>query len=212
MTRDTKSSEAVKGYNITVTGRNVHVTDAMKDYALDKVSKIERLSDRIIDVSITMDIQRIDHKCDLMMKVNHWVIKSSAVTTDMYASIDEAVHKLERQLRRHSKRLQDHQAAGVKVIDMRVNVLQRPEYADVEEINAEIERENDRRRAEKYQPHRVVAKETRPLKTLTYDEATLKLELSGDLFLLFRCESDQQLKVMYRRDDGNYAVLEPEAQ
>ena len=211
MARDSKTSEATKGYNITVTGRNVHVTDAMKDYALDKVSKVERFSDRIIDVQIIMDVQRIDHKCDIILKVNHWIIKSSAVTTQMYASIDEAVHKLESQLRRHRKKLQEHQAKGVKVIDMAVNVLARPNYDELEAINEQIEEENIRQRFEQISPHKIVARETRPLKTLTYDEAMVKLELSGDLFLLFRCESDQKLKVIYRRTDGNYGVLEPES-
>ncbi len=117
-------AEELKGYNIAVTGRHVQVTDAMKDYALEKITKIERFNDpnRIVDVSITMDVQRMDQKVDIVMKVNQWIIKSSAVTSDMYASIDQAVHKLERQLQRYKKKIQDHQAKGLKVIDMRVNV------------------------------------------------------------------------------------------
>lgn len=209
MTRNTKIIEDSKGYNITVTGRNVHVTDAMKDYAIEKISKIERFSDRIIDVTVTMDIQKLDHRVDIILKVNHWIIKSSAATTQMYASIDEAVHKLDRQLRRHRKRIQEHQAKGVKVIDMNVNVI-RPNYGEVDLINEEIEEENRRRDEAQLHPHQIVSRETRPLKTLTSDEAIVKMELSGDLFLLFRSEADQKLKVMYRRGDGDFGVMEPE--
>ncbi len=211
MSRDAKNTmESARAYNIHVTGRNVHVTQPMKDYAIEKISKVERFSDRILEVTVTMDIQRIDHKVDITMKVNHWLIKASATTTQMYASIDQAVHKLERQLNRFKKRIQEHQAKGVKVIDMNVNVIERP-FNDIEEVNDAIESENRRRAEVQLHPHKIVARETRPLKTLTYDEAIAKMELAGDLFLLFRCESDQQLKVMYRRTDGNFGVLEPES-
>ncbi|MDP1835656.1 MAG: ribosome-associated translation inhibitor RaiA [Chlamydiales bacterium] len=210
MARNAKILEANKGFNITVTGRNVHVTEPMKDYALEKISKIERFSDRIIDAMVTMDIQKLDHKVDIVLKVNHWIIKSSAVTTQMYASIDEAVHKLERQLQRHKKRIQEHQAKGLRVIDMNVNVIQSP-YTDLDEINDEIDAENRRRESNNMQPHHIVARETRALKTLSYEEAMTKMELSRDLFLVFRNEQDQKLKVMYRRSDGHFGVQEPEA-
>ncbi len=210
MTRSTKTVEDTKGYNITVTGRNVQVTDAMKDYAIEKISKIDRLSERVIDVAVTMDIQKLDHKVDIVLKVNNWIIKSSASTTQMYASIDEAVHKMERQLYRHKNRIQDHHAKSTKEVDMNVNVIRRPEYADLDEINDDIEAETRRRQESAMRPHHIVASETKPLKTLSYDEAVVKMELSGDIFLVFRCENDQKLKVMYRRNDGHYGVLEPE--
>ena len=103
MTDKTKTDH----YSISVTGRHVQVTDAMKQYAIEKVSKIERFSDRIIDVQVTMDIQKLDHIVDIVVKVNHTLIKSHATTTDMYASINTAVQKLERQVRRYKKRLQE---------------------------------------------------------------------------------------------------------
>ena len=212
MTRNSKTFEVTKGYEIHVTGRNVQVTDSMKDYAVEKIQKIERFSDRIIDAAVTMDIQKLDHKVDIVLKVNHWTIKGSATTTQMYASIDQAVHKIERQLQRYKTKMQEHQAKGVKVIDMTVNVIERPLPTDIEEVNEAIDAENRRRDESQMRPHKIVSRETRPLKTLTYDEAIMKLELSGDLFILFRCENDQKLKVMYRRTDGHFAVLEPEAE
>ncbi len=210
MARKTKTVESDKGYNINVTGRHVQVTDSMKDYAIDKISKIERFSDRIIDVTVTMDIQKLDHRVDIVLKVNHWTIKSSATTNQMYASIDQAVHKLERQQRRYRTRIQDHQAKGLAVVDMNVNVFQRPEDLTAE-INDEIEAENRRQEIEAYRPHHIVSKETRPLKTLTPEEAVIKMELSRDKFLIFRSEDDRKLKVIYRRSDENYGIIEPEA-
>lgn len=212
MSGKTKELGSNPGYNIEVTGRHVAVTDAMKDYAIEKVSKIERFTDRIIDVHVTMDIQKLDHRVSIVMKVGHWRVKVQAVSPDMYASIDKAADRLSAKLKRYQDRLQEHQATPVSVIDMNVNVYQRPGPDELELVNEDIEEENRRQLEEQYQPHQVVKMEKRPLKTLTLDEAIFKMELSDDVFLLYRSEDDpdKKLRVIYRRGDGNYGVLEPD--
>ena len=77
-----------------MTGRHVLVTDAMKDYAVDKIVKIDRFNARIIDVTVVMDIQKLEHRVDITMKVDHIFIKASASSDNMYASIDKAVDRL----------------------------------------------------------------------------------------------------------------------
>lgn len=211
MTRKEKAAAFLEeGYHITITGRHVLVTEAMKDYALEKISKIERFTDKILDVVVTMDIQKLDHKVDIVMRVNHLKIKSTAITNDMYASIDLAVAKVEKQLLRYKKKLQDHQARGVKVVDMTVNVI-RPHLDDgIAEVNEAIEGENLREMVETLRPHEVVSQEKMPLKTITLDEAIMKMELSQDAFLVYRDEASHKIHVMYRRNDGNYGLIEPE--
>lgn len=209
MSRKSKALQfAAEAYDISVTGRNVQVTDSMKDYVIEKISKLDRFSERIIEVSVIMDIQKLDHRVDIIMKVDHIKIKSHANSTDMYASIDMAVNKLDRQLHRYKQRIQNHQAKKVSVVDMAVKVI---EHVAEEEINSDIEEENRRREEAKYRFHRVVSKETMPLKVLTDDEAIMKMELSGDPFLIFRHEEDMKLKVMCKREDGNFSVIEVQA-
>jgi len=211
MSRKAKATEFLNaGYNICVTGRHMHVTDAMKDYAMEKVSKIERLSSRIIDVNITMDIQKLNQQVDIILKVNNIQIKSSAACDNMYISIDRAVEKMEHQLRRYKRKLQDHQAIALKEIDMIVNVIRPPEEEDLADINLDIEEENAREIVERYRPQQFVSSETVSLKTLSTDEAIMRLELSGDLFLVYRNIEDRRLKIAYRRKDGNFAIMEPE--
>lgn len=205
-----KSSEFTQPYNITVTGRQVLVTDAMKNYALEKVSKIERFSDRIIDVNITMDIQKHEHRVEVILKVDHIKIVSRAVSDDMYASIDKAVNKIEKQLLKYKSKIHDHQAKKLAVVDMNVNVYQAPSQEELQEINELIEDESNRRLVDNCTPHKIVLRETIPLKILTNDEAIMKMELSGDAFLIFRSESDMKLKVIYRRKDQNFGVIELE--
>lgn len=210
MSRKSKAAEFIEeGYNITVTGRNVQVTDSMKDYAIEKVSKIERLVDRIIDVNITMDIQKIEHRVDMSMKLNNIKINSQAISNDMYVSIDMAAHKLETQLLKYKARLNDHHTKNHASVDMNVSVFAAPQESD--EINDEIESENQRSLLEAFGTPQIISKETKALRTLTVDEAILKMELSGDRFLVYRSEEDRKLRVIYRRDDNNYGVIEVEA-
>lgn len=211
MSRKSKAAEFLQDvYNISVTGRNVVVTDAIRDYAIEKVSKIERFSDRIIDILVTLDIQKIEHRVDIVAKVDHMKIKSHAVSDNLYASIDKAADKLEAQLLKYKDRIQDHHAKGVKVVDMNVNVLSSALDSEIVAINDDIEDENRRRLADKYRPHRIINREKRPLKTLTDGEALMKMDLSGDTFLIYLSEETQRLKVMYRRKDGDFGVIEPQ--
>ncbi len=210
MSRKSKAMEfAEVSYNIDVIGRNVQVTDAMKDYALEKVAKIERLSHRIIDIAVIMEVQKHEQRCDIVLKVDHIKVKSHASSDNMYASIDKAVDKMESQLRRYKSRIQDHQAKSLEVIDMNVNVLRASE-SDLLELNEDIDAENAKKSFEGYR-HEIVEREKMPLKFLTNEEAVMKMELSNDAFLIFRGESDRKIKVIYRRSDNNFAIIEPES-
>lgn len=210
MNRKSKALEFKdEGYNIQITGRNVQVTDSMKDYALEKISKIERFSPRLIDANVIMDIQKLDHRVEIILKFNHTKITSQAVSQDMYASIDKAVDKLETQLRRYKTKLQDHHAKKYAIETMNVNVFRSPVFEEEEESEFEVTVGEES--SVSYPSHEIVKQETLPLKTLTYDEAIMKMDLSKDAFLIFRNEADQKLKVIYRRNDGNYGIINPEA-
>jgi len=198
-----------KDWDITVTGRHVAVTDPMKQYAIDKIMKLERFNMRIVEVRVTMDIQKLDHIVDIVMKVNDFRVKSHMTSENMYASIDGAVDKIQRQMRRYKTRLQEHHARGLSDVDMTVNVLSTTD--EVSKINDEIEEETLRRIEDELRPHKIVKQEMRPLKILNNEEAIMKMELSGYQFLVFRHEEDQHLKVIYRRQDGHYGIIEPES-
>ncbi len=201
--------EEAQGYTINIIGRNIQVTEAMKSYAWEKLSKIERFHNHIMHVTVTLDIQKLEHTVSIVLKIDHTEIKVQASSTDMYVSIEKAIDRLQAKLRRWNGRIFDLHHKKPAIVDMLVNVLQSP-FNEVEEINAEIEAENRKEAEQKYRTPKVIGTETRPLKTLSAEEAVMKLELSGDSFLFFRDEADRRLKVLYRRKDGNYGLMQPE--
>ncbi len=208
MTRKEKAAEFDQGYNVIVTGRHLQVTDAMKDHAIERISRLEKLGSRIIDVNVTMDIQKLEHRVDILMKYGHTIIRSHAASDDMYVSIDKAVEKLARQLTKYKERIQDHHGKGHPVVELPVKVV--ASLSDVHEINDQIEEENAKNRSISSATHRVVSHETKFMPVLTEDEAVMKMDLSQDTVMIFKSEENRQLKVIYRRKDGSYGIVTPQ--
>jgi putative sigma-54 modulation protein len=201
--------EESAGYRVDIIGRNVQITDPIRAYVWDKLSKVERFHNHIMYVHMTLEIQKLEHICTIILKIDHTQVKCQADSTDMYASIDRAIDRLHSLLARYKSRIQDHHSKKLSVIDMQVNVLERP-YNELEAINAEIEEVNVKKEVDAFRPPKIIGTEVKHLKMLTIDEAVMKMDLSGDYFLLFRCEEDQKLKLLYRRTDGNYGLIQPE--
>ena len=200
MNRKAKALEfADVDYHFQITGRHVEITDAMKNYAIEKMAKIERILDRIIDVNIILDIQKLSHEAEIILKAGNFKLTSHATSTDMYVSIDQAIDKLEAQVLRYKSKMQDYHNRNHVPAEMPVNVL------GLEEV----EEEEGATDSTDFKPHRVLKTEKRPLKTLSYEEAIMKMELSKDAFLIFKNGKDEKLNVIYRRKDGHYGIIEP---
>lgn len=193
-------------FPIQVIGRHLDVTEAMKNYALDKLKKARRFGGRIIEAMVVMDIQKFVHMVDFILNVNNTRVKVSGRSSNMYASVDEAIFHLESKLRRYMGRLHMHNAKGLSTIEMSVNVVKQPDLV-VDQINDEIEEENLRQLEVELKPHQVISEEKMLLKILNKEEAIMKMELAQDHFLVYRSEEDRKLKVMFRREDGNFGII-----
>ena len=198
--------EEALGYNIFVVAKNFELTEPMRQHVLDKLSKIERFHNHIMDVHVNLEIQKVEHDCIIICHFNQMKVKVEASTTDMYASIDRAMQKLQRLFRKWKGKIQDYHKKPVSMVDLTVNVFRRPPENEVEEINEEIDAETFK----SWSPHEVKSTEVCLLKTLKTDEAIMKMELSADPFMLFRDETDNQLKLIYRREDDHYGVIQAE--
>lgn len=204
-----KEKFANETYPIQIIGRHLDVTDAMKSYAIEKLKKVERLfGGRVMDVMIIMDIQKLVHLVDFIITVNNTKIKVVGRTENMYASIDQAIARLNTKLTRYNRRLHEHHAKGASEIETVVNVI--GPISPLDDINDQIEEENLKRVEEELRPHAVVSRETYLVKTLNQEEAVMKMELSEEPFMLYLSEEAHKLRVIYRRLDGHYGIIEPE--
>lgn len=196
-----------QGYRVSIVAKHFQITDAIESYVREKLGRIEHVADRIIDVVVTLDTQKLEHSCSILMNFVHFHIKVHASTDTIYSAIDKAVDRIIRLIRKYKTKLQSRRFKDLTSVDIHVNVIE-PLKDNLKEINDEIEAENAHREEDRYKLHQIVAKETIPLKTLTQDEAVMKMEFSGEHFLVFRGQEDQKLKVIYRRNDQNYGVIQ----
>lgn len=194
-------------YNISIIGKHVQVTDAIRNYVFDKLSKIEKIAEHIIDVTVTLDAQKLEQSCSIFMNFIHFHIKVSASTDNLYSAIDKASDRAISLVRKYKGKLQSKRFMDRTTVDIHVNVIQ-PLKDDLKAINDDIVAETALRNQEMTKLHEVVAKETIPLKTLTQDEAVMKMEITDEPFLIFRAEEDQKMKVIYRREDLNYGLVQ----
>ena len=194
------------GYNISILAKHFEATDAIRNYVLDKLDKVDRITDRVVDVQVTLDAQKLDHSCSILMNFDHFHIKVNGSTDNMYSAIDKSSDRLLKLVRKYKSKLQSHRFKDLTTVDIHVNVV-KPLQDDLRAINDEIEAENARQEQEEKTMHSIVAQETMKLKTLTQDEAVMKMEIMGDPFLVYRSEEDHKLRVIHRRHDGNYAII-----
>ncbi|MCY3973928.1 MAG: ribosome-associated translation inhibitor RaiA [Simkaniaceae bacterium] len=185
---------------LSVIGKNIEVTQPIRSYVAEKLTKVDRLVHPIIDVTVRLDVRKPDHRVDITLRFSHFHIKVGATTDNMYSAIDRAVDRLVAKARKWKDRIRDHHSLKHPVVEMGVDILE----------GDEEEEEESQGKIGKYSLPGVTKRKTRPLSRLTVTEAMMKMELSGDHFLIYRSEEEIRLKVMYRRRDGSYGIISPE--
>ncbi len=198
-----------EGYSVEIVSRNVAITDPLRDYIFEKLSKIERFSKDLLDILVTLDVIKLEKSCSIVIHFLHYRIQAHASQDDLYEAIDKATDRICRLVKKYKKQLQEKRALNAGAVDLEVNVLE-PQRDNLEEINTDIEAENWRREHDKFLLHEVVKTETMPIRMLTREEAIMKIELSGEPFLIFKQEEDQKLKVIYKREDEQLGIIELE--
>ncbi|MFW6133489.1 MAG: ribosome hibernation-promoting factor, HPF/YfiA family [Planctomycetota bacterium] len=96
--------------NVEIKARHMDVTDAIRDYAESKLSKLPRFYNKIQSMEMILDFEAEKALAEVVVTAKR---KATFVGTqrndDMYAAIDGAIHKAEQQIRRHKDRVRDHQ-------------------------------------------------------------------------------------------------------
>jgi putative sigma-54 modulation protein len=181
---------------IKVTGRHVAVTDAIVDYARKKVESLHLDYPRIIDAQVVLDVEKYRHIAEVLLHCsNHITIDASAETSDLYASIDEAIGKIAQQMRKHkTKIMRQHRPRRGQVQLIEEQVL-------ADEVGGDYDTGAE---------PLVVRMEKYPVKPMFVDEAVLQLQMNAaQQFVVFLNAKSEKVNVLYRRKQGNFGVIEP---
>lgn len=174
--------------NITVRGKQIKVTDALKEYAEKRVGKLAKYSDDFTDVVVTLSVEKERQKVEVTAPLNGFILRGEEETDDLYSSIDLVVEKLERQMEKYRKRIGKKRVKTAK---------EEPSF--LLDTDGEIQ-----------EPDAIVKSKKFPAKLMSVEEAVMQMNLIGHSFYVFRNADTEQMNVVYRRKHGGYGLLEPE--
>ena len=192
---------------ITVTVRHEQATDSLKDYATSKIEGLHLDYPRIIEAKAILDVQGKRHVAEVILFcANHITIDASSETEDMYKSIDKAIDKITRRMRKYKTRLlKKHRPRPedtIKHLDERIYA---PDFLDTHE---QVEEE------EGPEPEPLsIHNESFRLRELYKEDAIMELELTDRPFVLFKNARRGVLQIVYKRtEDGEYSIIELDPQ
>ena len=190
---------------LSVTFRHMDSTDALREYAKEKVERIRKYFPDPIKAHVVLVCDRgYNHTADVMITLhNGLVIKGVETTEDMYSSIDLVMAKIERQVRRYKEKIRSHKGAeglhGQREIIH--SVLAEP-------AEAESWSDRQRPRAPGACEPEIIKKSKFFAKPLTPNEAVMQMNLLNNDFLVFTNAASHEVNVVYRRGDGTYGLIE----
>ena len=167
--------------------KSVHIAEDTKQYLEKKLGKFARYFRSEPDAQFVQGFERGHHIAEVTLHSEGLILRSQEKHTDLRTAIDHAVSKLETQLTKYrSKRIDSHrQASAIKV-----------------EAEASLDSEGD------FSPQIVRRKEF-TVEAMSPGDAAQKMELLGHTFFLFKNDETGKASVLYRRESGDYGLIEP---
>ncbi|NEU30223.1 ribosome-associated translation inhibitor RaiA [bacterium LRH843] len=180
-----------------IRGENIEVTPALRDYVEKKISKLERYFDTapIAEAHVKMEVLNSQHIIEITIPMTQLLLRAEEVHVDMYAAIDTVTEKLERQIRKYKTKVNRkfRQEGSLKYMFKN----------DLEPLEGEQPITPD--------DLEVVRRKRFNLKPMDAEEAILQMDLLGHSFFVFSDSVNGNTNVVYRRKDGKYGLIEPEA-
>lgn len=186
---------------LSVAGKQIHISKAFRDHVEEKLYALNtKYSIDPVDVAVTISHEHHNFMCDIAVHVGREMnLRSQGGGSDAYTCFDNTVSILETRLRRHKKRLNDHNRKR----DTHLKQEVAPSYI----LNLPEDSESHDHDHEDLAPA-IVAEMDRKINTLSVSEAVFRMDLGNETPYLFRNSSHGRLNVLYRRDDGHIGWID----
>ncbi len=174
--------------NIKLVGKNIEVTGAIKEYIEKRAERLEKFEGPNTDMTVVCSVEKAEQVVEIQINQHGEFIRIEERNDDLYASIDLAMDKAERQLRKEKEKRTERKGrdSGKDVIDSFVASA------------------NDSK-------GKITKTKCYEVKPLTLDDAKLKLEeRKEDLFMPFVDIDTKEIHVLYKREDGSFGLVIPE--
>lgn len=168
-----------------ILGKNINVTDGLKEAVEDKIGKLEKYFSPDTEVHVTLSVEKDRQKIEVTIPVKGSIIRSEQVSNDMYVSIDLVEEIIERQLKKYKSKITDREQAAASFKQEYLD----NDYMDEEEI-------------------KIVRNKKFDIKPMYPEDACVQMELLGHNFFVFVNAETDSVCVVYKRKGGTYGLIE----
>ncbi len=172
---------------ITITGKNIELTDGLKVAVEDKLGKLEKYFNPDTDIFVTLSVEKERQKIEVTIPVKGNIIRSEQVSNDMYVSIDLVEEVIERQLKKYKKKIISKQQNAAS---FKKEFIEKESDAD-DEIH-------------------IIRTKKFDMKPMYPEDACVQMELLGHNFFVFCNAETENVNVVYKRKGNTYGLIEPE--
>lgn len=169
---------------ILIRGSKVEITDSMKEYVKDKLSKLDKyFVDQKLEASVLVKVHNYLQKVEVTIPLKSLILRAEEEQEDFYAAVDLVINKLERQIRKNKAKLQKRDKVKTKEFNL-------DDLIPIEETDE------------------IVKTKKIDVKPMSRDEALLQMQLLGHDFYVFKDSEANNVCVLYKRKNGGYGIIE----
>jgi putative sigma-54 modulation protein len=174
---------------ISVTFRNTEGENWHKEYIDQKLKKLEKYMDNPVEAHVVLSVEKFRNAAEVNLMTNGQNINAKEEAKDMYLAIDNAIEKIERQLKKRKERIRGHKTNAAKGEEI---TSEESDFDDMDEI----------------QETRIVEMRKVVLKPMSIEDALMEIDSSKNRFVVYRDSSTETVSIIFVRDDGKYALIE----
>ncbi|MCR5367520.1 MULTISPECIES: ribosome hibernation-promoting factor, HPF/YfiA family [Eubacterium] len=175
--------------NYIISGKNIDVTDGLREAIYDKLGRLEKFFNEDTNVQVTFSVEKERQKIEVTIPMKGHIIRAEQVSDDMYVSIDMVVEIIERQVTRYKKKIIDKEQDVAYFNDRFLE--EEGDVADEDEI-------------------KIIRSKRFAVKPMYPEDACIQMELLGHNFYVFRNAETDEVNVVYKRKGNTYGLIEPE--
>jgi putative sigma-54 modulation protein len=171
---------------ISVTFRNGEGENWQKLYAEERIQKLKKYLDMPAETHIILSTEKFRNFAEINLSANGWNVNAKEEAKDMHLAVDGCIDKIEKQFKKQKEKTREHKPKSIRHSEAKV--------AEGEE--------------EEFTSNKIVETRKMVLKPMSHDEAVMEMEDGKARFLIYRDSSSENVSLVYRLDDGNYALIE----
>lgn len=168
---------------VNITARHFEVTDGIKQHIADKIGKLEKYTQDILQAHVILDIQKYRHIAEIALLAKGIKLTATATAEDMYSAIDLVIHNLEKQVRKHKDKVRGHPHRSAQPLPSLAAQKLAAELPFIERLDIDI-------------------------KPMHLEDAVEILKTLKDSFMVFYNLRTKRPNIICRRKEGRFGLIE----